>query len=262
MKFIIGTRLFTYSISGFDADSASNNEPLIREHAQLAVKTLVPSLLNQTDLEFDHFTLVNRNAKKSSYKIFTDALANAGLHTSPLTMHEWSQMVHEAKNNAINGIGVARIDDDDCIFDKGVELAKKKYAKGKSIIYGWTSGLRYRIGSDCIREETVGYGRCGHHSILQTCIMDASSDMLDPYWFDHSNVRKWLSEHGYSEKEIDDMIVNGDSDTNGPAFVYVRGKNSVSTITKQKYDDDSRFKPISVSNEYLKKRFGVELPLV
>lgn len=261
MKFMIGTRLFAYSICGFDADSAANNESLIREHAELSVKTMVPSLLNQSDLDFEHFTLVNDNASKESYGIFTSALENAGLHTVPLTMSEWSQAIHDSKENAKDGLCVARIDDDDCIFDKGVEFAKKAYSKGRSIVYGWTDGLRFRIGSGIVRREIVGYGRSGHHSILQTCIMDSSSDTLNPYWFDHSNVRKWLSEHGYSDADIARTIVNGDSNANGPAFIYVRGKNSVSTVTKQRYDDDSRFRPVKVTREFIKKRFGVELQL-
>ena len=257
MDFIIGTRLYAYPINGFDADKAAADERMVRRRAELSEKILCPSLRNQSDRDFSHYTIINAVAGLETASIYIGRLRDSGIHTTPVTMQEWRGILETRWRQASDGICVARIDDDDAVFSMAVEQAKMRYRKGLLTIYGWTTGLRCRVGEGIFRTEHVKYGKTGHHSILQTFIFDSSTPMFDPYAFDHSNVVTGLVARGMSREAALQTIANGDADADGPAFVYVRHQDSVSTRMRRPYDADSGFPPTSFDPKSITSLFGI-----
>lgn len=262
-KIIIGTRLYSNSINNFDCLEASSNKDTILKAAKISNTYLVPSLKNQTDKEFEHFTIINNYAPLNTITIYKDELEKNLFKTTLIRNNDWDSFI---KNNVIdrkdNNICISRIDYDDCIHKNAIETIKKKTVTDKTIIYGWTNGLRYRIGTNVFREYSPQYSTQGHMSVLQSCLIGKNSkdiDIYNPYKWDHSNIRKSLK-NIKSEEEINELIVNGNSDLNDEyAYIWIRHENAASTIFNASFDKDSLYKIIDVDNDFIFDRFGLNI---
>jgi hypothetical protein len=257
MKFIVCTRLYSDKIGTFDAEAASNDRSLVEKRGILSELVMGPSLMNQTDRNFVHYTIVNDKASDAISRVYKCHLASCGVETTLVRKSEWPELLKSQAKECLGPMFVARIDDDDAIHKNAVELAKRHFRKGMVTVYGYTTGIRTRIGDGFYRMEKVSYGKSGHHSIFQTFMFDQGHETINPYDFDHSNVVGGMVSRGISRQAAESSIVNGDKNVEWPAFLYLRHGYSVSTSNKAWYDDDSRFEKTKVSPEFLVDRFGL-----
>jgi hypothetical protein len=215
-----------------------------------------PSLTNQTDGDFVHYTIVNDRASDDVSEIYRRHLEACGVRTTLVRRMEWWDLL-KSESSGCGAVCVARIDDDDAIHADAVRQAKAHFRKGMLTVYGYTTGLRARIGDGFYRKELVSYGKSGHHSMFQTFMFDSSDNAVNPYDFDHSDVVGGLLKKGFSPGRAESCIVNGDGDAPWPASLYLRHKNSVSTANRAWYDDDSRFEKTSVDPGLVRERLGL-----
>lgn len=262
-KIIIGTRLYSNSINNFDCLAASSNKDTILKAAKISNTYLVPSLKNQTDKEFEHFTIINNNAPLNIIMTYKDELEKNLFKTTLIRKDDWDSFIKDIViNRKDNNVCISRIDYDDCIHKNAIEIIKKKIPIDKTIIYGWTNGLRYRVGTNVFREYNPQYSMQGHMSVLQSCLIGKNSkdiDIYNPYRWDHSNVRKFLK-NNRSDKEIDKLLVNGNADlSNEYAYIWIRHKNAASTMFNASFDKDSLYKIVEINNDFIIDRFGLNI---
>lgn len=260
MNLIIATRLYSDKIGRFDADAAANDRTLVDHRGLLSELVMGPSLRNQTDSGFRHYTITNDHARIEISEIYKRRLEAAGVVTTLVPKSEWPDVILMESKESPDGLCVARIDDDDAVHADAVKLAKSHFRKGRLTVYGYTTGIRARTGEDFYRVEKVPYGSHGHHSIFQTYMFDsACGNVFNPYDCDHSDVVDGLVANGMARDGARQSIVNGDADVVWPAFLYLRHGDSVSTRNKAAFDNDSRFPKTSADPELLHARLGVSI---
>jgi hypothetical protein len=271
-KIIIGTRLYAWPIGGYDCVKASSDEKLILNITEIAKKFFIKSMLNQTDLDFTHYTIVNDYADLSIINnVFVQKIELTGFKTNIIRAHEWAPLIKneiiECKNNNIN-LAIARTDIDDPIHKnviKNIKNAGNNLKDQDFLVYGFMNGLHYRLGSNKFRKHNITYSNKGHFSTMQTLLLNTSNfsyknKIINPYSWDHSNLATFLLKNNISQNDIGKYIINGDIDLNNePGYIYLRHYNSISTINKEKYDEDSRFPILTdISEEFIFDRFGIK----
>lgn len=265
-RIIIGTHLYSRSINGFNCLEASFNKDIIIKAADMSMTYLVPSLKNQTDSNFEHFTIIHNKAPKNILQVYADKLDSINFKTTLIRYNDWEPFLKESIKDCGYNVVISRIDYDDCVHKKAIETIKNKIQANKTIIYGWTNGLRYRLNSGCIREYIPRYELQGHMSILQSCLIGHNSIeypiIFNPYKWDHSNVKKFLLENDISEQEISNIILNGNADLNyEPAYIWIRHKDAACTMINASFDKDHLYKNVSsqINDSFINDRFGISL---
>ena len=159
-KIIIGTRLFAWPIGRFDCVAASTNKDILTDVTNVANTFFIPSLLNQTDKEYIHYTIINNNANTDIInEYFIKPITDTGFNTIIIRAAEWNDMLNnelvKSKNEGVN-LAVSRTDVDDAIHKdviKNIRHTGNNLNKSNSIIYGLMNGYCYISNSHCFTME-------------------------------------------------------------------------------------------------------------
>lgn len=251
--FLIGTRLFSVSFGNNDAVERSNNPDVIHQCAKIAVNTLVPSLLNQSYQDFQHFTIINEKSNPQLMLNYKTALDNAGLHTTLVTVDEWQQKIEEV--GKCGSVITSRMDFDDFIKSSAVKEIRSSFEYGQIQMVGYRNGFILWEGEKEVRRFVYALNT-GHIAIMQSIVADTSlkcgpSSLWNVYSYQHTHPEKL-----FELRNVNGIIRCLDKSLD-ESFIYVRHKNADSFSVY----NPNKFELASIDEKRLSDLFGITIPL-
>lgn len=260
VKTAICSRLFNQSI-GRDCETITNSKRYMDYYSELASLTLARALRNQSDNDFDHYTILNDKASESLSKDFARRLGDNGLNTILVRNSDFENVLMGV-HSGNEAVCFSKMDIDDFVHKDAVKLAKAAYVPGRLIAHGYSNGFLFDSSTGGLKSLRLDYKGLGHIVMMQSFLFDRSTPFYPPYGICHTNIKGVLKER--NDKFADDsLIVYGDKDCNDRAYVYVRHTDALSKsfrfVEKGSWPKDlteERFEELfGISFEELKKGF-------
>ena len=194
-------------------------------YSRLASTTIAPSLRNQTDQDFSHYTIIHNHADPVLMSDHQHILEDAGLSTTLIPYGDYESELRKIhlENDAVC---FSAMDNDDLVNKHAVYLAKQAYVPNRLTVHGYSCGMKMDLQTNSCVQFKHDYKGLGHIRIMQSFLFDRTTGFYNPYLVSHTKTKKSL-ELMNDPFADDDLIKYGDADCeNGLTYVYIKHSKS------------------------------------
>ena len=248
IKHIIATRFLCFE--GNLGEKVISKE-YIDMGMHLMSQYLIPTLENQTNKNFELLVLVHPKLNLGVYKRKFTGMSDK-LTINVIRFAKIDEYIAEAAKTAENLI-VTRIDYDDLVWNGAVDDIQHRIGKAPLYIYGYNRGYAWHEGKIDLMAFYQEYGKRGHMSIFQSCIINTSDEDITgihPYKWNHTKPME-----SFAIKAIPQGKVLYEPNYTKDAFVWVRHENTSSGLIFPGYVKNKAY----LDKDEVKRIFGVAI---